>query len=320
MDEPSTEDDATHLYLSIIRMADPSRELLLAQGMPAARVDAALALLQGRGLVTVTPHGPLVVPSPATALPGHATQLERKAKSIRASAYELTQVYLAARSAEGDAHDEFGLLYEVRDVGDASNLAVSQARASVRSLRGLTSRTQELLDAPLASHREPTIGAHGDPVELRTVWDVRVLEQPGAMEMLEARAEGGEQQRFLPLSSISVLLVDDTSFLAEWTSTKLGLQGVHGSSPGPRRALAGLFDRLWQLAAPAGRLPVSPELDERDATILRLLAAGVSDASIARQTGFSQRTVERRIRQLMDRLGAQTRFQAAVQAVHRSWL
>ena len=38
--------------------------------------------------------------------------------------------------------------------------------------------------------------------------------------------------------------------------------------------------------------------------ILSLLAAGAPDATIARQTGVSQRTVERRVRALMDQLGA----------------
>ena len=74
-----------------------------------------------------------------------------------------------------------------------------------------------------------------------------------------------------------------------------------------------------QLGTPIGD-DAEGELDARDATVLRLMAAGVTDAAIARQTGFSQRTVERRVRHVMERLGAQTRFQAGVQAVHRGWL
>lgn len=52
----------------------------------------------------------------------------------------------------------------------------------------------------------------------------------------------------------------------------------------------------------------------RDRLILTLLAAGTSDALIARQAKVSQRTVERRIRALMDRLDATTPFQAGVKA------
>ena len=38
----SPNDDATRVYLSVIRIPRPTRELLLAQGIPAARLDPAL--------------------------------------------------------------------------------------------------------------------------------------------------------------------------------------------------------------------------------------------------------------------------------------
>jgi Response regulator containing a CheY-like receiver domain and an HTH DNA-binding domain len=61
-------------------------------------------------------------------------------------------------------------------------------------------------------------------------------------------------------------------------------------------------------------------LDRRDAHILTLLSDGRSDATIARQSGVSLRTVERRVHALMDRLGAKTRFQAGAQAARRGWI
>ena len=62
------------------------------------------------------------------------------------------------------------------------------------------------------------------------------------------------------------------------------------------------------------------QLDLRDARILSLLSDGHSDSTIARESGISVRTVERRVRSLMDRLGAKTRFQAGVQAARRGWI
>jgi DNA-binding NarL/FixJ family response regulator len=62
------------------------------------------------------------------------------------------------------------------------------------------------------------------------------------------------------------------------------------------------------------------QLDLRDARILSLLSDGRSDSTIARESGISVRTVERRVRSLMDRLGAKTRFQAGVQAARRGWI
>ncbi len=115
-------------------------------------------------------------------------------------------------------------------------------------------------------------------------------------------------------------MVDHTTCIVEWSRDDRGPQGLLGHSSGAVTAGLRLFERFWDLATPMGRASSGVDLDTRDATVLRLMAAGVADAGIARQTGLSQRTVERRVRHLMDRLGAQTRFQAGVLAVHREWL
>ena len=118
---------------------------------------------------------------------------------------------------------------------------------------------------------------------------------------------------------LSIVIVDDTTCIVEWTGEGKGPQGLKGHARGAVAAGLKVFNRFWQLGTPIGD-DAEGELDARDATVLRLMAAGVTDAAIARQTGFSQRTVERRVRHVMERLGAQTRFQAGVQAVHRGWL
>ncbi|WP_252976199.1 LuxR C-terminal-related transcriptional regulator [Janibacter melonis] len=50
-----------------------------------------------------------------------------------------------------------------------------------------------------------------------------------------------------------------------------------------------------------------------------MLAAGASDANVARQLGVSVRTVERRVRLVMERLGAQSRLQAGVEPCGAAW-
>lgn len=54
--------------------------------------------------------------------------------------------------------------------------------------------------------------------------------------------------------------------------------------------------------------------------LLVLLGAGLTDASIARELGVSERTVNRRIIALQDALAARSRFQLGVQAARRGWL
>ena len=62
-----------------------------------------------------------------------------------------------------------------------------------------------------------------------------------------------------------------------------------------------------------------PRVDVRG-SLLRQLAAGAKDEQIARTLGLSLRTVRRRVADLMIELGADTRFQAGVEAARRGWL
>ncbi|WP_449060445.1 LuxR C-terminal-related transcriptional regulator [Planomonospora algeriensis] len=81
-------------------------------------------------------------------------------------------------------------------------------------------------------------------------------------------------------------------------------------------ALRTLFEELWARAAP---LPWT-RADDGVVRVLRLAAQGVGDEAIARQLGVSVRTVRARFADAMTQLGAQSRFQAGVEAARRGWL
>ncbi|HEX2497159.1 MAG TPA: helix-turn-helix transcriptional regulator [Actinomycetes bacterium] len=69
-------------------------------------------------------------------------------------------------------------------------------------------------------------------------------------------------------------------------------------------------------AEPGGHGQPTPS----DRQLLTLLTQGMKDRAIARYLGIGERTVQRRLNRLMTELGAQTRFQAALNAVRRGWL
>ncbi|MGH3714394.1 MAG: helix-turn-helix domain-containing protein [Micromonosporaceae bacterium] len=71
---------------------------------------------------------------------------------------------------------------------------------------------------------------------------------------------------------------------------------------------------------PAGLPGEAGGPSDRDRQLLAMLAAGMKDRATARALGVTERTVTRRITQLMQHLGAETRFQAALQAARRGWL
>jgi DNA-binding NarL/FixJ family response regulator len=68
-----------------------------------------------------------------------------------------------------------------------------------------------------------------------------------------------------------------------------------------------------------GSEPGEEELSDR-ALLVDQLASGAKDEQIARALGLSLRTVRRRVAQLLDELGAGSRFQAGVEAVRRGWI
>ncbi|MEU6281062.1 helix-turn-helix domain-containing protein [Streptomyces sp. NPDC047028] len=186
-------------------------------------------------------------------------------------------------------------------------------------------------------------------VRYRALYHAPVLALPDRLALLERYLSAGEQARSLPEVRMKMLIADRTealiplSFTGADASTRLLVR----SSP-LLDALLVTFDALWEKGAPLGgahpapssatdtgsrdaphpnqpgqspRSPNSPQpLRPRDRDILRLLASGAKDRTIARALGITERTVVRRIHALMTTLNATTRFQAGVQAAHRGWL
>ena len=73
-----------------------------------------------------------------------------------------------------------------------------------------------------------------------------------------------------------------------------------------------------KLARPApGEAPPSekPALTEREVEVLRLMMAGKTDQQIGQELNVVERTVRRYLRNIYDKLGVDTRVEAAAQAV-----
>ncbi|MGW2170537.1 LuxR C-terminal-related transcriptional regulator [Streptomyces sp. NPDC001705] len=82
-----------------------------------------------------------------------------------------------------------------------------------------------------------------------------------------------------------------------------------------------LFDQVWARAEPSGGAARGTDgLDEREREALVLLAEGLTDEGISRRTGLSVRTIRRTVAGVMTRMGAQSRFQAGVEAARRRWI
>ena len=317
--DPMTEAMITRVYLAVLQQPTSSRELLIAQGIPADVVDRVIGILSSRGLLSVHADGTWEPAPPDVALPAHAVNLERRAREARAAAHELGQIYYRARTPPSRG-EGIQMLTSMDEIHTATSEIVAAATHTLRSARNKSPRTAVLFAAPLDSHRERSYASDGSELTLRTIYDTAVLELDNARQVLAARAEGGERFRFTPDLPFSAVVADETAAVVDLSSyDESGYGSVLVRSRPIVLALVATLDALWRVAVPSPR-PGKQGLDDRDLQVLALLAAGASDATIARQTGVSQRTVERRVRALMDRLGAGTRFQAGVQAARRGLL
>jgi sugar-specific transcriptional regulator TrmB len=170
-------------------------------------------------------------------------------------------------------------------------------------------------------------------IRYRILYDRTALDIPGRLADLEAGIAAGEQARVtdIPLKMtmsdypMAILPLrqppDLESRLIIYDSVLLD-------------ALSALFELYWEQALPLPAHRGRAELPEGEAKppdgdglpsgherhLLLLLVAGLTDQEIAAQLGVSDRTVRSRVRSMMVRLHAATRFQAGYQAVQRGWL
>lgn len=314
------EEDISRVYTALLRQQHPSRAALLESGLDPDFVDRASAILQSRGLLDPTDPEDWQIPAPELAITAWAAEAERRARSWRANAGQLHQLFLAMRGNEVvDSGNRD--LSTLADIASATATITAAAKTNIFSIRADSRRTEQLLLDPFNSHREFFRNAAGDLVRLRAVYDHDVLDIPGALDALRARTVGGEDIRLSSKIHFSAIVVDDVAAVVEFSH--IDPSGA-GSMLVRSRPFVEALLRLGQgLFESGAALPMGEDsrgVDnnaERDALILSLLATGALDSTITRRLGISQRTVERRIRHLMDRLGAETRFQAGVQAARQ---
>jgi Bacterial regulatory proteins, luxR family len=222
---------------------------------------------------------------------------------VRRELARFQEIHTANRLREG--HDE--MIHVVGDVRMVRTLltdAVSQATKEVLTCQPGGGRPESVLAEALP--RDVAMLERG--VVLRTLYQhtarfhaatqdyvnkvtavgsqVRTLEElPGRMIIVDGAIA------FLPAPGEGAIVVRELSLLA---------------------FLENLFEQSWNRATPFGSGPAAARAvtGPITAALTRLLADGVKDEVIARRLGMSIRTCRRHIAELMENLGARSRFQA----------
>ncbi|WP_275003619.1 DNA-binding response regulator [Promicromonospora iranensis] len=140
-----------------------------------------------------------------------------------------------------------------------------------------------------------------DPVSTRAVAEIR--DQHGA----QVRITSDEINETIILDRRLVILAGDVSAGVRSYSVITQREAVQG--------VTSLFDAAWRSATDLDVYDAqTAEIRQLAPQVLDLLSQGVKDEAAARSLGLGVRTYRRRVAELMDALGAESRFQAGVRA------
>jgi DNA-binding CsgD family transcriptional regulator/sugar-specific transcriptional regulator TrmB len=159
-------------------------------------------------------------------------------------------------------------------------------------------------------------------VLIRTVYLDSIRNHAPTVAHAEWLAGHGGQVRTVPTLPTRMIIIDRTTAVIPVRSDDSASGAVILSGEGTVTALCALFDSTWAAGRPLGHVPVRDAhgLTSQDQAALTLLADGHTDEAIARRLGVSPRTARRVTSELIERLGARSRFQAGVRAAQRGWL
>lgn len=282
----------------------------------ATTFDDLLAELSDLGLIERLGET-LVVRPPRIAMEALAERHTKRAALARDSAEMLNELWKAAAGRQD--YLEVLPTYAVSQAVLNSVQTDSQEHVRAMTMGNLAAREVQIVDGLFEALKRG--------VKYDVIYGAHVLQSAAALHKVQACIEAGEQARVFPHVPLNITIVDD-----RWA-----LVGARGEvQRGPEFAaivvhdspllagMARIFEALWRMAVPItggtelNDVTAGPSLETK--RLLTYLSAGLTDESIAREFGVSERTVARRIGKLQEALGAQTKFQLGVQASRQGWL
>jgi len=310
-------DAATYEALLRRRQAEAA-ELADDLGLPRGQITRSLGRLVERGLATRLPGRPVRFASvPAdVAASSLIAERERDLLRLRTHAQQLAAKHARQRSERLDPAD---LIEIVDGSGNLQNALVRLQRVAQTEIRSFD--RPPYLEDPISGNAEQYTQTAERALTYRVVYHSSALEIPGRIDDVWRRIQHGERARVSSNVPMKMILCDDQLALIPVTSDRHAADAAYLVHPSSMLdAFSELFEAVWERAVPLNRIR-SADTDEPPVhtDLLGLLAAGATDETIARTLGWSVRTVHRHVHRMMTEVGAETRYQAGMEAVRRGW-
>lgn len=296
------QDEAVYVAMLRRRRATVA-DLTEALPTPAPAVTAALARLVTLGLVSGDGDGLYTVVPPDVGLGTLIVHRQAALQQVQAGLGELVQVYRAGASSN---------LAEVEALTTPEELATwidNIERGAKREVLAFF-RPPYVLDGEL----EVTTNV----LAYRYVYERAALDDPRAPAELARFLKSGYEIRIAAQLPSKMIIVDRETallpMLPDQTSVHPGFVLVRGQAL--VHLLVALFERVWQAATPlrltaTGLAEGAHAWDDDDIRLLTYLLSGMPDKTVASRLGTSARTMQRRLRRLMELSGTNSRMQLA---------
>ncbi|MFG2627462.1 helix-turn-helix domain-containing protein [Streptomyces sp. NPDC048473] len=312
--------ESAYRALVVVGAAEVS-DLAHRLALPESDTERALRRLEQHGLAAQSSArtGRWVAAPPGVALGALLTQQRHELEQAELAAALLAADY-RAEATDSAVHD----LVEVVTGASAVAHRFHQLQLGATSEVCALVTGKPIAVTGLENESEEQAATRG--VLFRVVVEREVLALPSGITELAASLSRDEQCRVVDRVPTKLIIADTALAMVPLTGRGAEPAALVVHASGLLESLMGLFEAVWRDAMPL-RLGESSRLEEEstgpDATdleILSLLLAGLTDASVAKQLELGLRTVQRRVKGLMELTGVSTRLQLGWHAYERGWV
>ncbi|WAZ19971.1 LuxR C-terminal-related transcriptional regulator [Streptomyces cinnabarinus] len=242
---------------------------------------------------------------------------QQRIEQLRLAAAHLTAEFSLARPRHITEAVEH--LEGIEEIRDRISILVKDVASDVMTLAPDGAQTAENMDA--AHPQDLELLERG--VRMRTVYLDSVRNSPATTTYAKWLTGLGGEVRTAPSLPIRLMILDHRTAIVPTDEADSGAGALVVTASGTLTALNALFETIWENAVPLGTATRDRNergLTPQEAETLRLLSRGLTDEVVAKRLGVSPRTARRIAADLMELLGARSRFQAGCRAVARGWL
>lgn len=308
-------EDRVYRFL-VTAVSAPECEIADATGLSEDDVRTALESLIRRGLVERMPDSPsrFVAASPGVV----ESMISERLAELRTAQETLDG--LASHYRANSLAREAGGVFEIMRGQDALR------QCSISLLSSAHSEVLNLIKPPLIAVKPNEQIGPAKSVRNRIVYETAALE-PAILGALRAGLCDGDEAKVHTKLPIKMLVADQSVALLPLVQHDTTPIGVLVRESALLDALLTLFEYVWATAIPlhignggSNGSSNGSLFSDDDREVLSLLLAGLSDEAIAMHRKTSVRTVQRKVRALMQAANVRTRMQLAWEAARHDWV